>query len=185
MNTGLHNNYWPCNEHPVHRCWHETLQNYDYKSDNATSKRLSPAALFDESSATAKSPNSSSSSSMASSMGGGDEDTIGGIMLDMLASGHSIKQEAPYITTEFSWSILSCTSLAYISLLCCYKLAQSLMQNLDKNYFKMDGKNPHIICISKHHMKEQDLLHLTLPGYALRWSSCCRCIHRRCVHVFL
>ena len=61
-----------------------------------TSKKLSPAALFDESSAIAKSPNSSSSSSMESSMGGGDEDTIGGIMLDMLASCHSITQEAPY-----------------------------------------------------------------------------------------
>ena len=72
----------------------------------ATSKKLSPAALFDESSAIAKSPNSSSSSSIASSMGGGDEDTIGGIMLDMLASGHSINQEVPYITTEFSSRIL-------------------------------------------------------------------------------
>jgi len=34
MDIGLHNNYRPCNEHPVHRHWHETLQNYDYKSDN-------------------------------------------------------------------------------------------------------------------------------------------------------
>jgi len=35
----------------------------------------------------------------------------------------------------------------------------------------MDGMNPHIMCIRKHHMKEQDLLHLTLPGYALRHAA--------------
>jgi len=52
------------------------------------------------------------------------------------------------------------------------------------NYFKMDGINPHIMCISKHHMKEQDMLHLTFPGYALGRSLCCKCIYRRCVHEF-
>jgi len=39
-------------------------------------------------------------------------------------------------------------------------------------YFKIDGINLHIMCIRKHHMKEQDLLHLTLPGYALGSSLC-------------
>jgi hypothetical protein len=50
-------------------------------------------------------------------MGGGDEDTIGGIMFDMVASGHSITQEAPYITTQFSSSILQYKSLTYLYLL--------------------------------------------------------------------
>jgi hypothetical protein len=78
----------------------------DYESDNSNIQQAkSPAAWFDESSAIAKSPNSSSSSSTASSMGGGDEDTIGGIMLDILAAGHSIIQEAPCITIEFNMTL--------------------------------------------------------------------------------
>jgi hypothetical protein len=31
----------------------------------------------------------------------------------------------------------------------------------------MDGIYPHILCLSEHHMVEQDLLHLTLAGYLL------------------
>ena len=35
-----------------------------------------------------------------------------------------------------------------------------------------DNINPHVLCLSEHHMDEQDLLHLTLPGYILRSSFC-------------
>jgi hypothetical protein len=34
------------------------------------------------------------------------------------------------------------------------------------------GINPHILCISKHHMIEQDMIHLTLPGYLLGPKYC-------------
>ena len=34
----------------------------------------------------------------------------------------------------------------------------------------MDYINPHILCLSEHHMEEQELLHLTLSGYKLGQS---------------
>jgi hypothetical protein len=38
--------------------------------------------------------------------------------------------------------------------------------------FEIDGINPHILSLSKHHMVEQDLLHLPLDGYLLGSSFC-------------
>jgi hypothetical protein len=37
---------------------------------------------------------------------------------------------------------------------------------------EMDGIYLHILCLSEHHMVEQDLLHLTLAGYLLGSSFC-------------
>jgi len=34
----------------------------------------------------------------------------------------------------------------------------------------MENINPHILCLSEHHMEEHELLHLTLSGYALGFS---------------
>jgi hypothetical protein len=36
---------------------------------------------------------------------------------------------------------------------------------------EIDGIYPHILCLSEHHMVEQDLLHPTLAGYLLGSSS--------------
>jgi hypothetical protein len=41
-----------------------------------------------------------------------------------------------------------------------------------KHSFEIDGINPHILCLSEHHMVGQDLLHLTLDGYSLGSSFC-------------
>jgi hypothetical protein len=110
----------------------------DYESYDCDFQRAkSPVTLFDESSAIAKSPNSSSSSSVASSMGGGDEGTIGGIMLDMMASGYSITQEALCITIKFNiiqqleyYDKYIC--LTYVRS-CCYRSSQCLIKNLVTN----------------------------------------------------
>jgi hypothetical protein len=40
------------------------------------------------------------------------------------------------------------------------------------NYLEIYNINPHVLCFSEHHMEEQDLLHLTLPGYILEASVC-------------
>ena len=42
------------------------------------------------------------------------------------------------------------------------------------NYIEIYNINPHVLCFSEHHMEEQDLLHLTLPGYILGSSVCCQ-----------
>jgi hypothetical protein len=41
------------------------------------------------------------------------------------------------------------------------------------NSFVLDSINPHILCLNKHHMEEQDLLNLTLSDYSLGSSYCC------------
>jgi len=41
------------------------------------------------------------------------------------------------------------------------------------NFLQLLSVNPHVLCFSEHHMEEQDLLHLTLPGYILGSSFCC------------
>jgi hypothetical protein len=38
--------------------------------------------------------------------------------------------------------------------------------------FEIDNINPYILCLSEHHMVEQELLHLTLNGYLLGSSFC-------------
>jgi len=38
----------------------------------------------------------------------------------------------------------------------------------------LDNINPHILCSSKHHMEEQDLMNLTLMGYSLDSSYYCQ-----------
>jgi hypothetical protein len=49
----------------------------------------------------------------------------------------------------------------------------------------MDGLNPHMWCLSKHHMVEQDLLHLTLDGYLLGSSFCKQNLQRGSVCLFV
>jgi hypothetical protein len=44
---------------------------------------------------------------------------------------------------------------------------------------------PHVFCLSKHHMVEQDLLHLTLDSYLLVSSFCRHNLQRGDVCVFL
>jgi hypothetical protein len=44
--------------------------------------------------------------------------------------------------------------------------------------FEIDGIHPHVLCLSKHHMVKQDLLHLTLAGYLLGSSFCRLNLHR-------
>jgi exonuclease III len=53
------------------------------------------------------------------------------------------------------------------------------------NSFEIDNINPHILCFTKHHMEEQDLLHLTLPGYILGSSFCHRNLQRGGVCIFV
>jgi hypothetical protein len=38
--------------------------------------------------------------------------------------------------------------------------------------FEIDATSPHVLCLSEHHMVEQDLLHLSVNGYQLRSSFC-------------
>ena len=33
--------------------------------------------------------------------------------------------------------------------------------------FEMENINPHILCLSEHHIEEHELLHLTLSGFTL------------------
>jgi hypothetical protein len=51
--------------------------------------------------------------------------------------------------------------------------------------FEIDGIHPHILCLSKHHMVKQDLLHLTLAGYLLGSSFCRLNLHRGGVCIFV
>jgi hypothetical protein len=51
--------------------------------------------------------------------------------------------------------------------------------------FEIDGINPHILCPSKHHMVEQDLLLLTLDGYILGSSFCRQNLQRGDVCIFV
>jgi hypothetical protein len=46
-----------------------------------------------------------------------------------------------------------------------------------------DNINPHVPCFSEHHKEEQDLLHLTFPGYILDQISAIK-TYRREVCVF-
>jgi len=46
------------------------------------------------------------------------------------------------------------------------------------NYLEIYNINPHVLCFSEHHMEEQDLLHLILPGYILGSGVCCQNIRR-------
>ena len=52
---------------------------------------------------------------------------------------------------------------------------RGLRSKTDKliNSLEIDNINPHVLYFSEHHMEEQGVLHLTLPGYILR-SSCYR-----------
>jgi hypothetical protein len=50
---------------------------------------------------------------------------------------------------------------------------------------EIDGMYPHILCLSQHHMVEQDLLHLTLAGYLLGPSFCRLNLQRGCVCIFV
>jgi hypothetical protein len=38
--------------------------------------------------------------------------------------------------------------------------------------FEIDTTKPHILCLSEHHIVEQDLLHLSINGYQLGSSFC-------------
>jgi exonuclease III len=49
----------------------------------------------------------------------------------------------------------------------------------------MDNTNPHILCLSEHHMEEQELLHLTLSGYKLGSSFSRKHLHRGGVCIFV
>jgi hypothetical protein len=51
--------------------------------------------------------------------------------------------------------------------------------------FEIDGINPRILCLSEHHMVEQDLLHLTLDGYLLGSSFLRQNLQRGGVCIFV
>jgi hypothetical protein len=51
--------------------------------------------------------------------------------------------------------------------------------------FEIYGINPHILCLSEHHMVEQDLLHLTLDGYLSGSSFCRQNLQREGVCIFV
>jgi hypothetical protein len=53
------------------------------------------------------------------------------------------------------------------------------------NSLEIDNINPHIPCFTEHHMEEQDLLHLTLPGYILGSSLCHKNLQRGGVCIFV
>jgi hypothetical protein len=40
------------------------------------------------------------------------------------------------------------------------------------NSLEINNVYPHVLCFSEHHMEEQDLLHLALPGFMLGSSLC-------------
>jgi phosphate uptake regulator len=50
---------------------------------------------------------------------------------------------------------------------------------------EIDGINTCILCLSKHHMVEQDLLHLTLDGYLLSSSFCANKLQRGGLCIFI
>jgi hypothetical protein len=49
----------------------------------------------------------------------------------------------------------------------------------------VDSINPHILCLSKHHMEEKDLMNLTVTGYSLSSSYCCQNLQRGRVCIFV
>jgi hypothetical protein len=51
--------------------------------------------------------------------------------------------------------------------------------------FEIDNINPHILCLTKHHMVEQGLLHLTINGYLLGSSFCQKGLQREGVCIFV
>lgn len=51
--------------------------------------------------------------------------------------------------------------------------------------FETDSKNPHVLCLSEHHMVEQELLHPTIPGYSLGLSFCQKSLQRGVVCIFV
>jgi hypothetical protein len=53
------------------------------------------------------------------------------------------------------------------------------------NSFEIDNINPHTLSFTEHHMEEQDMLHLTLPGYILGSSFCRRNLQRGVVCIFV
>ena len=53
------------------------------------------------------------------------------------------------------------------------------------NCVATDNNNPHVLCFSEHHMEEQDLLHLTLPGYILGSSFCRQNLQKGGVCIFV
>jgi hypothetical protein len=53
------------------------------------------------------------------------------------------------------------------------------------NSFEIDVIYPHILCLRKHHMVEQDLLYLTLPGYLLGSRFCRLKLQRGGVCIFV
>ena len=53
------------------------------------------------------------------------------------------------------------------------------------SYFEIDGISPHILCLSEHHMDEQDLLHLALPGYVLGSCFCRQNLEKGGVCIFI
>jgi len=42
------------------------------------------------------------------------------------------------------------------------------------NSLETENINPQVLCVGEHHMEEQYLLHLTLPGYMLELNFCCQ-----------
>jgi len=53
------------------------------------------------------------------------------------------------------------------------------------NSLETDNINPYVLYNSKHHMEEQDLLHLTLSGYILGSSFCRQNPQKGCVYIFV
>jgi hypothetical protein len=51
--------------------------------------------------------------------------------------------------------------------------------------FERDGINSHVLCLSKHHMVEQDLLNLTLDSNLLGSSFCRQNLQRGGVCIFI
>jgi len=51
--------------------------------------------------------------------------------------------------------------------------------------FVLRSINSHILCLSEHHMEEQDLLNLTLTGYSLGSSYCHQNLQKGGVCIFV
>jgi len=49
----------------------------------------------------------------------------------------------------------------------------------------LDSNNLHVLCLSEHHMEEQDLLNPPLTGYSLGSSYCCQNIQKGGVCIFV
>jgi hypothetical protein len=53
------------------------------------------------------------------------------------------------------------------------------------NSLQLDDINPQVLCFSEHHMEQQDLLHLTLPGYILGSNFCSQNLQTGGVCIFV